>query len=67
MEREHVAVSGMMCGGCEQNVEETVGALDGVDDVTANHENDSVEIVHDGLEDDDLHAAIENAGYELAG
>lgn len=62
-----VTVSGMMCGGCEQNVEETVGALASVSEVTADHEADTVEVVHDGLADGDLQSAIEEAGYELAG
>ena len=58
------AVTGMACGGCEQNVEDAVGALDGVTRVEANHEGNSVEIVADErVADEAIHAAIEDAGY----
>jgi copper chaperone len=66
MTQRALAVSGMACGGCEENVEAALAALDGVDSVEADHENGAVELVTDGdLPDEDIHTAIEDAGYEV--
>jgi copper chaperone CopZ len=66
LERNELVVDGMSCTGCEQNVENALTALDGVSRVDADHEGDTVEIVvDDAVSDDDLHAAIEGAGYDV--
>lgn len=63
-----ITVSGMSCEGCEENVEESLGAMDGVTTVTADHEAETVEVeAADDVDDDSLHAAIEDAGYEVTG
>lgn len=65
MQRETVSVSGMACGGCEENVENALTTLDGVTRVDADHEADTVEVVvDDEVRSDALHAAIEQAGYD---
>mgnify|MGYP002277017118 CR=1 FL=1 len=56
----------MSCGGCEQNVEDALGSLDGVEAVEADHETDTVDVDAEGADDDAIRAAIEDAGYELA-
>jgi copper chaperone len=57
----------MSCNGCEQNVENALTTLDGVTRVDADHEGDTVEVVADeDVADDDLRAAIERAGYDVA-
>ncbi len=57
----------MSCNGCEQNVENALQHIDGVTRVDADHEGDTVEIiVEDDVADDDLHTAIERAGYDVA-
>jgi copper chaperone len=62
-----LSVSGMSCGGCEQNVEDALAALDGVSSVAADHEGDAVELVTESdVADDDIRAAIEDAGYEAS-
>jgi len=67
MNRETIAVTGMSCNGCEQNVENALQSVKGVTRIDADHESDTVEvIVKDGVADDDLHAAIEQAGYDVA-
>jgi copper chaperone len=59
-------VEGMSCGGCESNVEDAISALEGATDVAADHEADRVEVSGaPGLEDD-LEAAVREAGYEPA-
>ncbi|MCU4752376.1 heavy-metal-associated domain-containing protein [Halobacteria archaeon AArc-curdl1] len=63
-----ITVTGMSCEGCEQNVEDALQALDGVTQVSANHEAESVELsTDDDVEDEYIHAAIEDAGYEIDG
>ena len=67
MERDTISVSGMSCNGCEQNVENALQKLDGVNRVEADHGGDTVEVVvDDDMADDDVHVAIEQAGYDVA-
>lgn len=67
MNRKTVSVTGMSCNGCEQNVENALKRLDGVSRVDADYEGDTVEmVVEDGVADDDLRVAIEQAGYDVA-
>ncbi|PSP84819.1 heavy metal transporter [Halobacteriales archaeon QS_1_68_17] len=67
MERKTLSVTGMSCNGCEQNVENALQSLDGVSRVEADHQDDTVDIVvDDSVSDNDLTAAIEGAGYDIA-
>lgn len=67
MNRRTLSITGMSCNGCEQTVENALKTLDGVTRVTADHKADTVEvIVKDNVTDTDLHATIENAGYDRA-
>lgn len=66
MERKRIAVTGMSCTGCEQNVENMLATVEGVTRVEADHEGDSVEVVVSAdTSDDDLTAAIQDAGYDV--
>lgn len=66
MERQTISVTGMSCNGCEQNVESALQNLDGVNRVDADHEANTVDLVlEDGISDDDVNAAIEQAGYDV--
>jgi len=66
MGRKTLSVTGMSCGGCEQNVTDALEALDGVDSVEADNESDTVEVVADeSVSDDEIRTAIEDAGYEV--
>lgn len=64
MARTTLTVEGMACGGCETNVEEAVGALEGADSVEADNETGTVEIEGD-VDDDAVRTAIEDAGYSV--
>lgn len=67
MTERTLTVSGMSCGGCEQNVEDALAALDGVTSVEADHEGDAVELATDGsVPDADIRTAIVGAGYEVS-
>jgi copper chaperone len=59
---KHITVEGMSCGGCEQNVETTLGDLPGVTSVEADNESDTVTVEGDASEED-IAAAVEDAGY----
>ena len=66
MERKTISVTGMSCNGCEQNVETALRNLDGVSRVDADHEADTVDVVlEDEVSDNDVNAAIEQAGYDV--
>lgn len=59
------SVQGMSCGGCEQNVEDAVGQLNGVDSVEADHTAGTV-TVEGEVDTDELRQAIEGAGYTFS-
>jgi len=59
-------VSGMSCGHCKSAVEDEVGRVAGVDFVSADLETKLVVVRGEGLEDEALRAAIDEAGYEAA-
>jgi copper chaperone len=66
MTQRTLTVTGMSCGGCEENVETGLSELDGVSGVDADHESDTVEVTTDEtVSDDDLAEAVQAAGYEL--
>ena len=67
MERETIAVSGMSCGGCEETVENALRTLEDVRRAEADHETDTVKVVHERGAGEDVQAAIERAGYDVAG
>jgi copper chaperone len=60
-----IAVDGMACGACEENVEEAVSELAGVTDAVADRET-GVVTVEGAVDVDDLVAAVEAAGYEAS-
>ena len=60
------SVSGMHCGHCEQAVSEEVSAVLGVESVAVDLETKRVTVVGEALDDAELRAAIDEAGYEAA-
>lgn len=66
MTRRSFTVTGMSCGGCEENVENSLSELPGVESVEADNETDRVDVVTEGdVPDDKITAAIEDAGYTV--
>ncbi|MDK6808241.1 transporter [Corynebacterium sp. HMSC062E11] len=59
-------VNGMTCGHCELSVKEEISEIKGVTDVTADHTTGAVTVTGEGFSDDQVAAAITEAGYELA-
>ncbi|SDZ84440.1 Cu2+-exporting ATPase [Pseudobutyrivibrio sp. ACV-2] len=63
-----ITVKGMMCGHCEAHVKETLEKIPGVDEATANHEDNLVTIKTSAdVAEADIKAAVEAAGYEYCG
>ena len=59
-------VTGMTCGHCVQSVKTEVGKIDGVTGVEIDLETGDVTVTSDdALQDADLRAAVDEAGYEL--
>jgi copper chaperone len=61
-------VTGMTCGHCVSAVTEEVSGLPGVTDVRVDLPSGGVTVTSDApLDDDAVRAAVEEAGYEVAG
>lgn len=66
MATKNYTVTGMTCGHCEMSVKEEIGEIAGVTDVTADHSTGAVSVSGEGFTDEQVAAAIAEAGYELA-
>ena len=58
-------VSGMTCAHCVRSVEEEVGQVAGVESVAVDLESGRVEVAGAQVADDDVRAAVAEAGYEV--
>ncbi len=65
METRAYAVAGMHCAHCKHAVETEVGALAGVGAVDADVERGLVTVTGEALDDEAIHGAIAEAGYEV--
>jgi len=63
-ERTYV-VSGMTCSHCVLSVEEEVAAVPGVNDVAVDLASGRLTVVGDRLRDEEIRAAVAEAGYGL--
>lgn len=67
-ERRTYTVTGMTCEHCVMSVTEEITALDGVTDVAVDLPTGAVTVTSDGpLDAAQVEAAVEEAGYTLAG
>ncbi|WP_257183643.1 heavy-metal-associated domain-containing protein [Corynebacterium cystitidis] len=62
---KNYTVEGMTCGHCEASVKEEVGEIEGVTAVTADHTTGAVSVTGENFTDDQVAAAVEEAGYAL--
>lgn len=63
---KNYTVTGMTCGHCEMSVQEEVGEIPGVTNVTADHTTGIVTVEGEDFKDDQVAAAIAEAGYTVA-
>jgi copper ion binding protein len=59
-------VTGMTCGHCVQAVTSEVSTIDGVTDVQVDLESGRVDVTGENVTEDDVRAAVDEAGYALA-
>ena len=65
---EHTyVVAGMTCAHCVNAVSEEVSRIDGVDNVRVDLESDRVSVTGTGYTHEQIHASVDEAGYELVG
>ena len=67
VETRTYTVNGMTCDHCRASVSEEVADLAGVESVEVDLESGSLEVRGPRVSDDEVRAAVEEAGYELAG
>ena len=68
MDRHTNTVSGMTCAHCVMSVTEEITAIDGVTDVAVDLPTGAVAVTSDHpLDEGQVRAAVEEAGYELVG
>jgi len=60
-------VRGMTCGHCVASVTDEVRKLEGVRTVNVDLASGQVTVTGDGYTDDQIRAAVDEAGYELVG
>ena len=67
MEEKQLKVEGMSCGHCKSAVESAVGKIEGVDNVNASPENDTVDVMFNGEANvlSEIEKAIYDAGYDV--
>lgn len=59
-------VKGMMCGGCENRIQNIVKGIEGVENIKADHNTGKVAItLNKDVEIDVIIEAIEDIGYEV--
>ena len=66
MEQRTYTVTGMTCGHCVASVTEEVGEVAGVQSVDVVLETGAVTVTGEGVSDDAVKAAVEEAGYAVA-
>ena len=67
MDARTYRVNGMSCDHCRSSVTEEVSEISGVNDVEVELEQGLVSVRGDGFTDDQVAAAVSEAGYEFAG
>jgi copper chaperone len=68
MSENTYTVTGMTCGHCVASVTEEISEIDGVTDVAVDLPTGAVTVTSTkSLDDGDVRAAVEEAGYQLAG
>lgn len=58
-------VEGMTCGHCEMSVKEEIGEIAGVSEVLASAASGKVSVTGENFTDDQVAAAVAEAGYSI--
>lgn len=66
MKETIIKVEGMVCGGCENRVQNALKTIEGVENVVANHTKGTVRVTSkDGVEVETMKEKIEDIGFEV--
>ena len=66
MKETILIVNGMMCGGCENRVKNAIKNIEGVENVTADHNTGKVIIISNNeVSEEIIKEALEDIGYEV--
>jgi copper chaperone len=66
VESKTYTVTGMTCGHCEMSVREEVAEVSGVSGVEVSHATGQLVVTGEGVADEAVKAAVEEAGYSVA-
>lgn len=66
MKETIIKVEGMVCGGCENRVQNALKTIEGVEEVVANHETGIVKVTaKDEVDEKVMKEKIEDIGFEV--
>ena len=66
MKETNLIVNGMMCGGCENRVKNAIKNIEGVENVTADHNTGKVIVISNNeVSEESIKEALEDIGYEV--
>ena len=65
MEEYTLDIEGMACAGCERNVLEAAGEVEGVHRVEVDHETGAVNVTAEADTEDAVRNSIHDAGYDV--
>ncbi len=66
MKETILIISGMMCGGCENRVKNAIKNIEGVENVTADHNTGKVTVISNNqVSKEMIKEILEDIGYEV--
>ena len=66
MKETKLIVNGMMCGGCENRVKNAIKNIEGVENVTADHNTGKVIVISNNeVSEEIIKETLEDIGYEV--
>ena len=67
MSKIEISIEGMTCGHCAMSVTNEIATLEGVSNVQVDHAAGKATVESESVSEDQLSAAIEEAGYQATG
>ena len=67
MSKIEISIEGMTCGHCAMSVTNELATLEGVSNVQVDYAAGKATVESDGVSEDQLSAAVEEAGYQATG
>ena len=66
MKETILIINGMMCGGCENRVKNAIKNIEGVENVTADHNTGKVIVISNNeVSEEIIKETLEDIGYEV--